>query len=58
VAALDEAHAVLGELPERVDDGVYGVHGGAARRGEERGDLAGAEADEGKVGLRVVDVVA
>lgn len=26
VAALDEAHAVLGEIPERVDHGVHGVH--------------------------------
>jgi hypothetical protein len=32
VAALDEADAVLGELPERVDHRVNGVHGGGAGR--------------------------
>jgi hypothetical protein len=55
VAALDEADAVLGELTERIDDGVYGVHGWLL--GEGRRDLAGAEAAEMEVGLRVFEVV-
>ena len=36
VAALDEADAVLGELPERVDHRVNGVHSGGAGRGRGR----------------------
>jgi hypothetical protein len=40
VAALDEADAVLGELPERVDHRVNGVHGGGA--GRERRSRVGA----------------
>jgi hypothetical protein len=39
VAALDEADAVLGELTERVDNGVHGVHG-FGRRARSRGLVA------------------
>lgn len=30
VTALDETYAVLGELPERIEDGINGVHCSAA----------------------------
>jgi len=58
VAALDEADAVLGELPERVDHRVHGVHGGAEKisrplrlLGEER---RGDDDDDAEVALRVI----
>jgi len=34
VASLDEAHAVLCELAEGIDDGIYGIHGQRRRRRE------------------------